>query len=156
MKFSFLLRFQGVIVGAAVIVAVTSACRRAKRSCCRKILLLLVICRENPPKAFTVHLWFECGGERKHSPHVSCGESHHSVRVPSPSSKVWYYLYLHIKIISANISLMIILAGLTRVPHRKHPSRSTFSIVSVNVPVEKRLKTIRYAKMTNSLKQKIK
>lgn len=49
---------------------------------------------------------------------------------------------------------MIILAGLTRVPHRKHPSRSTFSIVSVNVPVEKRLKTIRYAKMTNSLKQK--
>lgn len=56
--------------------------------------------------------------------------------------------------ISANISLMIILAGLTRVPHRKHPSRSTFSIVSVNVPVEKRLKTIRYAKMTNSLKQK--
>lgn len=51
---------------------------------------------------------------------------------------------------------MIILAGLTRVPHRKHPSRSTFSIVSVNVPVEKRLKTIRYAKMTNSLKQKIK
>lgn len=49
---------------------------------------------------------------------------------------------------------MIILAGLTRVLHRKHPSRSTFSIVSVNVPVEKRLKTIRYAKMTNSLKQK--
>lgn len=110
--------------------------------------------RNPPPKAFTVHLWFECGGERKHSPHVSCGESHHSVRVPSPSSKVWYYLYLHIKIISANISLMIILAGLTRVPHRKHPSRSTFSIVSVNVNVEKRLKTIRYAKMTNSLKQK--
>lgn len=49
---------------------------------------------------------------------------------------------------------MIILAGLTRVLHRKHPSKSTFSIVSVNVPVEKRLKTIRYSKMTNSLKQK--